>query len=422
MPSATTRPRNDAERDAVREELGRILSSPLFSASRRYPLFLQYVVEKALQEEFDDLKERKIGAEVFHRDPSYDTKADPVVRVTAGEVRKRLAQYYYEPRHQREIRIELASGSYVPEFHAAPAALPAPRSPHLRVEAGKAAPHESGSVKAVAAHPFRRKVALAGAATVVVVGALSLMLSVGPWARSSPLEEFWQPLLSSQNPALLCMGQLRATQVELEPNAARNRFDTPVRLVGRGNVYPAEFPVAVLSDAIALSRIASVLQSHQKNYAIRGEGSTSFADLRGGPVVLIGAFNNDWTIRLNDQLRFRFQMNPEGDQWWITDAQKPGDKIGFLRLGNAVEDFKQDYAVVSRLYDPSTEQPTVIVAGLTPYGTLAAGEFVTDTRYLEEFIRQAPRDWEHKNLQVLIDAKVVNGSVGAPHVAAVYTW
>jgi hypothetical protein len=38
------------------------------------------------------------------------------VRVIAGEVRKRLAQYYYEPEHRGELRIELHPGSYVPEF------------------------------------------------------------------------------------------------------------------------------------------------------------------------------------------------------------------------------------------------------------------------------------------------------------------
>src|ERR1019366_3562142 len=62
------------------------------------------------------LKERALGAEVFSRDPDYDTNADPVVRTTASEVRKRIAQYYHEPGHESDIRIELTSGSYTPEF------------------------------------------------------------------------------------------------------------------------------------------------------------------------------------------------------------------------------------------------------------------------------------------------------------------
>ena len=63
-----------------------------------------------------DLKERTLGAEVFGRDPRYDTNADPVVRVSAGEVRKRIAQYYHENGHASRVQIELPLGSYAPEF------------------------------------------------------------------------------------------------------------------------------------------------------------------------------------------------------------------------------------------------------------------------------------------------------------------
>ena len=54
---------------------------------------------------------------VFHRPPDYDANADPIVRVTAGEIRKRIAQYYHEEDAAGEIQIDLRPGSYVPEFH-----------------------------------------------------------------------------------------------------------------------------------------------------------------------------------------------------------------------------------------------------------------------------------------------------------------
>jgi hypothetical protein len=79
--------------EAIREQVGRILSSALFRNSKRFPAFLRYTVEHALTSS-DSLKERMIGHLVFGRDPGYDTAQDPLVRMTAGEVRKRLAQYY----------------------------------------------------------------------------------------------------------------------------------------------------------------------------------------------------------------------------------------------------------------------------------------------------------------------------------------
>src|ERR1019366_2084608 len=114
--TASWHPANDADRAAVREQLDRVLASSLFSNSKRYPALLRHVVEEVLHGHTENLKERTLGIEVFKRDPQYDTNDDPVVRVTAGEIRKRLAQYYYEPDHEAEIHIELPSGSYLPGF------------------------------------------------------------------------------------------------------------------------------------------------------------------------------------------------------------------------------------------------------------------------------------------------------------------
>jgi hypothetical protein len=61
-----------------------------------------------------------------------------------------------------------------------------------------------------------------------------------------------------------------------------------------------------LSDATTLSRLAGLLEARGEAYHVRGEASTKLADLRDGPVVLIGAFNNAWTLRLTGELRFSF--------------------------------------------------------------------------------------------------------------------
>src|SRR5579872_5683407 len=104
---------------AVREQLQKLLTHPLFANSKRYPALLAYVVEQTLLGNAGELKERSIGIEVFGRTPSYDANADPVVRITAGEVRKRLSQYYYDSTHDGELVIELPIGSYIPVFRAA---------------------------------------------------------------------------------------------------------------------------------------------------------------------------------------------------------------------------------------------------------------------------------------------------------------
>ena len=101
------RPEMASQRQLVRSQLEKIVSDPRFTASKRYPQLLRYIVEQTLEGNEDDLKERTLGVEVFHRTPDYDTNLDPVVRLCAAEVRKRLAQYYQSPGHVGELRIEL---------------------------------------------------------------------------------------------------------------------------------------------------------------------------------------------------------------------------------------------------------------------------------------------------------------------------
>ena len=121
-------PKTESEKQLVRRQLEKIVSDGRFAASKRYPCLLRYIVEETLADNEDNLKERTLGAEVFHRPPDYDTNLDPVVRLCAAEVRKRLAQYYQSPAHGGELRIELNPGSYVPVF-----LPPAPDPPPLEV-------------------------------------------------------------------------------------------------------------------------------------------------------------------------------------------------------------------------------------------------------------------------------------------------
>src|SRR5580698_9960867 len=108
---------SEEEQSAIHEQLERVLASPYFSHSRRFPLFLRYVVERTLSGHEDSLKERTLGVEIFGRQADYDTASDPIVRVTATEIRKRIAQYYQEPGHETELRVSLPAGSYIPQFH-----------------------------------------------------------------------------------------------------------------------------------------------------------------------------------------------------------------------------------------------------------------------------------------------------------------
>jgi hypothetical protein len=155
-----------------------------------------------LQGQAEQIKERTLGIEVFRRGPDYDTTDDHVVRTAAGEVRRRLAQYYAQPEHQSEIRIELPLGSYIPKFQLSNTSPPALEKP---VEIAPVA-------NAVAPVPKPRIVGRRWpfAAIGLMVGALAMLTATQAHFGTTPssaLDRFWGPVLRSPTPVLISLGQ-----------------------------------------------------------------------------------------------------------------------------------------------------------------------------------------------------------------------
>jgi TolB-like protein/Tfp pilus assembly protein PilF len=122
-----------------------VLASDAFKGGKRAQDFLQLVVEHSLAGRIDSLRERMLGAEMFGRPLNYDTANDAVVRVKASEVRKRLAQFYPVLPLPPAVRIELPTGSYVPQFHfeTRSSSNPSPSASSISGESGEPTPRES---------------------------------------------------------------------------------------------------------------------------------------------------------------------------------------------------------------------------------------------------------------------------------------
>ena len=108
---------NESREEAVRTELNALLESAAFRTSKRCREFLAHIVEQTVSGQSGMLKERSIGADLFQLPHDYDTGQHTIVRVTASEVRKKLAQHYMaENGEYHAMRIELPPGSYSAHF------------------------------------------------------------------------------------------------------------------------------------------------------------------------------------------------------------------------------------------------------------------------------------------------------------------
>jgi serine/threonine-protein kinase len=123
----SSRARSTAETpspDTIRQELKSILASPAFANAVRSQRFLTYVVEQTLAGQQGSIKELVLGIEVFDRPGDFDPRADPIVRVEAVKLRKRLQEYYEGEGASARLRIDLPKPGYIPDFCASEGARP----------------------------------------------------------------------------------------------------------------------------------------------------------------------------------------------------------------------------------------------------------------------------------------------------------
>jgi hypothetical protein len=408
---------------AIREQLDRLLAHPLFANSKRYPALLAYTVEQTLLGNASELKERSIGIEVFGRAPTYDANADPVVRITAGEVRKRLSIYYYDASHSGEPIIELPIGSYVPIFRQ-PDAPPDP--PLLLPQPELVQPAPQGAM--IAPSPSEPRRSRLGWLLVTCLAALACAAGVGIGLRIHPpppveqptnVDRFWEPFISSPTPTTFCLGE-PAKNINMD---SINSFDAPVtpppqpqqlyvRLHLSGNL--------ALADVVTLTRTAAALDTHHKTFRVVPASEASFAQLREGPIVLIGAFDNIWTLRVTQNLRFGFES--KDGVALIVDRKSQQKTTWATAWDLPYQKLSRDYAIVARIHDSTTGQPVIIAAGISEEGTEAAGEILYNSVYLDSLLAKLPANWEKLNMEAVIETQVIEGHSGPPNILAVETW
>jgi hypothetical protein len=402
-----------SEAAAVERQLLLLLESPHFSHSKRFPSFLRFVVGQTLAGEADSLKERTLGIEVFGKDPDYDTASDPIVRVTAAEIRKRIAQYYQDPGHRDELRITLPSGAYIPQFQW-PAKgeesqqIAKPEYPVLLTA-------EPFTIEAVASGPttgssWKPWVYLAGLAAVTVC-VLAGWTYLQP--RPTALDRFWAPVFRSGEPVAVCYPLNHFDGIML-----RDASDP-----SKEKLAQEETNALVVDDLQPLASITGLLTVHHQPYVLMGDNASTLTDLRRGPAIFVGAFDNAWTLRMTRGLRYRFGNDADMTHFWIEDTQAPTRVRWSIDRGmqQATRNYR-DYAIVARFLDGNTGKLAIISAGIARGGTVAAGEFLTIPSNMDAIHARAPKNWEGQNMEFVLSTEIIDGRSSPPRIEAAYFW
>jgi hypothetical protein len=422
----------------------------LFRTSPQCQKLLRYVVVHTLEGKEEELKERVIGSEVFGRPQDYNTADDPVVRTRAADVRKRLAVFYQEEGAKAVIRITMPSGSYRVLLTSLESSSSAgvsastasasgggwqPATPP-DILAGKIleATQRSASGRGAAGEGQRRWgrsrwITLAVACALVLAVAVGAIVSWS-WAnhpRYRSFATFWAPLGGGSRPPIIYIGssavyrltgsyieRYQATHPAFKPEQNGREFTVPLSqgdVIDSGDLVPDERSFVTVGDVAAAVSITSMLAERKQPYDLRVGRDVVFGDFRTTPVILIGAFNNSWTIELNDTLCFGFGADNS-----IRETQ------GQRRVWRTVRDAQglphEDYALISRQISSKSGKFVFTVAGLDLTGTRAAAEFVHDPARLDAALQKLPSGWQDKNLQLVLHTNVLDDIPNGTQVAA----
>ena len=408
--------------EEIHSQLLNILASPAFHGSKRCQQFLQYVCERALAGEATALKERTIATEVFGRQPESDLGEDTIVRVGAREVRKRLAQYYVTPGGAASgVLIDLLPGSYVPEF----------RYAIVNKEKDTLA-----AALVVEEHRSRRwRFGVLAALGLALLGALAV-LAISKWTAPNPNVEafnrFWEPVFRNPEPLLLAVAHpivyhpsTRAFKLNDEnlppiPFPTQRPIQLPPNALNGSDMVPVFNQYVGFGDMVVATEIASMLARNKRSVRVRLASGVEFADLRKAQTLLIGAITNRWTTELQPAWRFQFRWTLESRNFILDTA--PQSPRQWSIPANDDGSTPEDYILICRIQNSMTGGLQLVAAGLKQFGTEAAGRLLADPDQLGSILRKIPADWESKNLQIVLHARVIGNTPAQPDVVAWHVW
>ena len=404
------------DREACWELLKRVAASaPLKRASRLQELLL-YVGKSSLKDGRDQVREQEIGAKVFGRPEGYDTGVDNIVRTNVSDLRKRIEAYFHGEGVHEPVVMEIPRGSYLPVFHA--------RAPEMMTAVDLLAAAHALDAESDLPRVTRSKGrwvlvgSIVAAVAIVALSAGCIVLwnqlhtqarSHSTWTNSPAVAEFWEPMLREKGDVLICAGGN-----VLAPNATKPALG--VITAGKDIDYPY-FSITTVS---AVAMLSSLIERGGATPKFAFAATTPLPQFHEHPVILVNAYNNHWTLRLAEPLRFHFSPELGEINHSILDSARPD--VAWKRDTSVPYSSADDYGLVARFWDSTTDNWVLILAGIGRNGTEAAAQVATSSQYLETLKQQAGTDFTNRNIEAVVKVSVIEGKTGAPTIVAVHVW
>ncbi len=399
-----------AERGLYLSQVEKISNSHTLHSSESLRKLLRYLAEHALDHPGTPLKEYQIATEVFGRPAAFDPQLDSTIRVQAGRLRLKLAEYYSSEGAEDPVQVEMPKGTYLLSFH--------PRS------------QESGKTHVQNSHDFAAEEASVRRTSrrwAIVVVCLSLLLlaavvtissllagrrktAVEPSAEPAPavLVTFWKPFVSGPEEPWVIFSN----------GAFVGRPETGMRYFNSARDVRASVILdhyTGVGEVLAVHNLDRVFAILQRRIRVKRGSLFSLDDAKNNDLIFVGSPAENLTLRdIPGTQEFVFQRLNSGARKGdlaVANLHPRGGEQRFYLGSPADTPLNEDYSVIALVKGLDPTRSVLILAGTTTIGTQAAVEFVCDQNSLRELLRRlnATENRTVKPFEALLHVKVTRG-------------
>jgi hypothetical protein len=391
----------------------RLVNSHTLHGSESLCKLLRYLADHAIKHPGVALKEYQIATEVFGRPTDFDPHLDALVRVQAGRLRSKIAEYYASEGTDDPVVVELPKGTYAITFH------PATASAKGTVRDANA----SASVKARAAEiKSRRTVLILSVCLALAVVAIAALLftRVTPAASEesapSAFRVFWKNFTAGPYPPWVIFSN----------GAFVGRPETGLRYFNpaRDSREKILDHYTGVGEVLAVYDLDQVFSQLHRQIRVKRGSLFSLDDAQNNNLIFVGSpAENLNLLYIPNTHEFVFQRptsGPRKGDLAIVNVHPQADEPKVFFGSPSGEPLTEDYAIVGLVPGMNPAHSVLILAGTTTIGTQAAAEYVCREDSLEQLLlRLSVSDTgEMKPFEAVLRVKVARGvPVGTDLVA-----
>ncbi len=403
------------------QQIDNIIRSHSLRGSESLCKLLQYLAKQSLYHPDAPLKEYQIATEVYGRPTDFDPQSDSTIRVQAGRLRVKLAEYYAGEGAADPILVKIPKGSYHLTFEARAIE---PQHQALSVPP-REAPPPSVVVEAI---PARWRVAF----ILLLVGFITSLVVLGSllWTRKKsepaiaassapravgPLAALWRPFASGEEePWVIFSNAAFVGRPETGMRYYNSRQDSKIAVFDH---YTG------VGEVLAIHALDDVFGTLGRRIRVKRGSLFTLDDVKNNNLIFVGSPSENLSLLdIPGAQEFVFQRvasGPrQGDLSIVSKHPKPGESTAYLASPSGAV-LTEDYSVVGLVPGIESGRYVMILAGTTTFGTQGAVEFVCRQESVEKLLREIPGSGAPiRPFEALVRVKIARGvPVGTELVA-----